>query len=90
MTFYELKLSHPAYTEVPGSLPPPVTKPPSCLTASATLQVQGKEREEDKYPGVTDYWGSGWKKCTHHPMTAIPESKQSSRFKKKNTHTQIV
>lgn len=22
MTFYELKLSHPAYTEFPGSLPP--------------------------------------------------------------------
>lgn len=84
MTFYGLKLSHPAYTEFPGTLAP--------LHVSLYLQVSykstGKEREEDKYPGVywhNDYWGSGWKNCTHHPITAIPESKQSFRLKKK-TH----
>lgn len=49
MTFYGLKLSHPAYTEFPGSLPP--------LHVSLYLQVsyksQGRKEKKTNTLGFT-------------------------------------
>lgn len=87
MTFYDLKLSHPAYTEYPGSLPP--------LHVSLYLQPyksyksKGRKVKKTYTLGFTGIMiiGAQGRKWTHHPMIAIPESKQSFRFKNKSTNS---